>query len=343
MHTRPPLPIRSRVLTSSFFALCLGAGASAADFTYVGTAGAGSPTWNASDAWTPAGVPTAGNNYIVSNLHVLRTTAGASSTFGGGSLSISGQLNLQGNNGNTHTANITMSSGAVVANARSLTNQSVAGTMQIGDGSVFFKSTGLAQGSGDATNSGKRDITFSTLISGGTGATAHFLRNGDFTLTNANNSFAGTWKAGGSASLQVDGTVVTVGNSSGVASTIKAANAGSLGLNANVALNTWSRFDADFDWTTTGSLTLASNGGSASSIIVTLDQNLTVGMLSIAGTQLAAGEYTYANLVTAGFGDYFTDGGGSITVASIPEPATYASLLGLASLALATGVFRRRS
>jgi hypothetical protein len=140
----------------------------------------------------------------------------------------------------------------------------------------------------------------------------------------------------------VDGSSATVSNTSDVISTLKATTAGSLGLNASVVLNAWSRFDADFDWTTTGSLTLADNGGNASSIIVTLDQDITVGLLSIAGTTLAAGEYDYADLVNEGFGDYFTNGIGSITVSTIPEPSTYAALLGLASLAFATRASRRR-
>ncbi|MDF3056952.1 MAG: hypothetical protein K0R17_1167 [Rariglobus sp.] len=337
MHTRSPLLLRSGVLTSSFVALCLATAASADDFTYSNSG----TTWNTAAAWTPSGVPTGGNTYIVSNGHVLRTDATTGSTFGGGTLSLLGQLNLQSTTTGvnaTHTANIVTSAGSLIVNARSTTTHTLAGTMQLGTGSTFLKSSGT-----NATTGDKRNITFTTLISGGTGATAHFLRNGDFTLSNAGNTFAGTWRAGGSASMVVDGVTATVSNSSDVISTIKATTAGSLGINTSVTLDAWSRFDADFDWTTTGALTLANNAGNASSIIVTLDQDITVGLLSIAGTTLTAGEYDYADLVSAGFGDYFTNGIGSITVGTIPEPSTYAALLGLASLALATRASRRKS
>lgn len=339
-HT-PPSSRRCRVLAAPFVALCLATAAFASDFNYVPN---GTNTWNTA-VWSSAAVPGPTHNYIVANGQVLRTTDLTSSTFGGGSLTVNGQLNLQAGNANSNSANFILRNGAVMVNAKGPSTQTVAGTLSLGSGIHYVRSTGTTAdytGSGGANS--VRNITFTALVSGGTDSTAHFLRNGTFTLGNAANTFAGTWRAGGSASIQVDGAAnITVSNNSTITSTLKAAAAGSLGINSSVALDAWSRFDADFDWTTTGSLTLASNGGSAASVIVTLDQDFTVGLLSIAGTELAAGTYGYADLVTAGFGDYFTDGAGSITVSVIPEPSASASLLGFAALALAARFSRRRS
>ncbi|MDF3056330.1 MAG: anchor protein [Rariglobus sp.] len=317
-HTSPRFQLLAFCLAGSL------ATASAADFNYVPN---GTNTWNTA-VWSSAAVPAPAHNYIVANGQTLRTTDGSSSIFGGASLTLAGQLNIQAGDGRSNSANLILQSGAVIVNARTGT-QTIAGTLQLGTGTQYFKSTGTT-GAGAA-----RNITFDTLVSGGTNATAHFLRNGTFALGNAGNTFAGTWRAGGSASVQSDGPLATVSNESGVVSTIKATTTGSLGINASVALDAWSRFDTDFDWTTTGSLTLAANGGNASSIIVTLDQNITVGLLSIAGIQLVAGTYDYTELVGAGYGDYFTNGAGTITVA-IPEPSTCAIILGLSTLALVT-------
>lgn len=73
---------------------------------------------------------------------------------------------------------------------------------------------------------------------------------------------------------------------------------------------------------------------------INLDQNLTFSSVTIAGTTLTAGTYSFATLNST-FDAVFVDGGsGSITVGAIPEPSTYAAVSGAAVLGLA--LWRRR-
>ncbi|MDF3059179.1 MAG: glycosyltransferase family 1 [Rariglobus sp.] len=85
-----------------------------------------------------------------------------------------------------------------------------------------------------------------------------------------------------------------------------------------------------------GSLTLS---GTA---IVTLDQSVTFSSVTISGTALTAGFHSFSSL-NSSYGNFFTDGGsGGITVATIPEPSTYAALFGAAALGTVVGIRRRR-
>ncbi len=89
---------------------------------------------------------------------------------------------------------------------------------------------------------------------------------------------------------------------------------------------------------TAGNASLTINTGS----LVTLTHNITVASATIGGTVLTAGvTYSYSDL-NAAYDAYFTDGDytGSITIAAIPEPSTYALLAG--SLAFGVIAFRRR-
>jgi hypothetical protein len=131
----------------------------------------------------------------------------------------------------------------------------------------------------------------------------------------------------------------TVSNNSNNISTLKGSLSGSLGVDATVVLDLWSRFDVDYDWTTAGSLTLMSNGGINNSIVMTLDEDITVGALTIGGFSLAPASYFYSDLSTAGFGDYFSDFGGSITV--VPEPQS-AALMAVCGFGVALLLSPRR-
>lgn len=80
-----------------------------------------------------------------------------------------------------------------------------------------------------------------------------------------------------------------------------------------------SSFNLNFnnDLTTHGGLNLSGTG------VLTLDQNLTFASVSIGGTALAAGSYSFSDL-NSSFDAFFTNGGsGSITVASLPEPSAF--------------------
>jgi len=88
--------------------------------------------------------------------------------------------------------------------------------------------------------------------------------------------------------------------------------------------------------------TFTSGGGLSllSGAVLTLDQSLTFTSLSIGGSLLSAGTYSFATLNSA-YDAYFANGGsGSITVAAVPEPSAFASVLGAASLLALT--LRRR-
>jgi len=92
--------------------------------------------------------------------------------------------------------------------------------------------------------------------------------------------------------------------------------------------------DFDNDFASGGSLTL-----SGTSVLV-LDQSVSFTAVTINGTSLAAGTYSFADL-NAAFDAFFADGGtGSITVAAVPEPASAATLAGAALLGLVA--LRRR-
>ncbi len=287
-------------------------------------------TWTTASAWSDDQVPHSDADYVVGVGFVVRTPTSGSNTFGGKSLRLSGQLNLGSGNGTTTTINsFTLQSGGVIVNATGSSSQTLAGSSLNVVGTGFIKSTGTTASTGN-----NRNINVDSLISGGSGATLHFLRQGTFTVTNIANDFAGTWKVGGSATVAgIDGGPGTVSNNSTTISTLSAINGdvsgvnSSLGVNASVVLDHWSRFNVGFDWSTTGSLTLKNNDGATNAVIMKLDHNFSVGSLSVAGSSpLAAGTYDYSDLFAAGFGDYFTDDGGTITV--VPEPSTAALVAG---------------
>lgn len=91
---------------------------------------------------------------------------------------------------------------------------------------------------------------------------------------------------------------------------------------------------------------LVSGGGlfleTGSVLTLTDNRSLTVAGLTIGGTALSAGTYSFASLNSA-YDAYFANGGsGSITVtaAAVPEPSAYALILGLAVVGCVT--IRRR-
>jgi hypothetical protein len=295
----------------------IGIHAQAATVTMITNNGAGQ-SWLTPAAWSDNLAAHAGDDYVVGANFLLRTPPSGSNAFPGDSLTLSGQFNLASGTGTTTTVNNLTLNNGVIVNASSGSTQNLNGSLHFNSGSSFIKSTGTTDPASPA--GGPRNIVLDSVVTGGVTATAHFLRHGAFTLNNPANSFSGTWKIGGigveTAGANPSSTLVD--NSSNNISTLRAALEGTLGVNANVALDLWSRFDPDYDWATTGSLTLMSNGGFSDAIVMTLDQNITVGALTIAGSSLQPANYSYGVLFAAGFGDYFVDGGGSITV--VPEP-----------------------
>lgn len=295
----------------------IGIHAQAATVTMV-TNNATGQSWLTPAAWSDNLAAHAGDDYVVDVNFLLRTPTSGSNTFPGDSLTLSGQFNLAAGTGTTTTVNNLTLAGGVIVNASSGSTQNLNGNLHFNSGASFIKSTGTIETASPA--GGPRNINIDAVVTGGVTATSHFLRHGTFTLNNSANTFSGMWKVGGTGVeiLGANPSPALVDNNSNNISTLRAALAGTLGVNASVTLDLWSRFDVDYDWATTGALTLMSNGGVTDAIVMTLDQNITVGVLSITGLSLQPAVYSYGDLLTAGFGDYFLDGGGTITV--VPEP-----------------------
>lgn len=315
-------------LLAIFIATALPMALRSAPITMVQSNTASGQSWLTTPSWSNNAAPSAGNSYFVTGTtFTVRTpqSAAASYTFGGDSLTINNARMLFATLGGSNiTVNdLTLMNGGMFSNGTSAT-QVLHGTLNI-DGSAFVRLHTVGAEAG-------RNITISSQLTGS--GNVGLIQKGTLTLSGTNSTFTGTWTVGGTGVTIPDG---TYSNSSTLISTLVCSTAGSLGVNSSVTLNTWSRFDLNYDWATTGSLTLADNGGSATSIIMTLDQNITVGAFSVAGFLFDAGTYAYSDLSTLGYGDYFTNAGGSITV--VPEPG----VVGLFVLgSLGTILIRRR-
>lgn len=116
------------------------------------------------------------------------------------------------------------------------------------------------------------------------------------------------------------------------------------GLTFNLSIANGLAYTGDIIWTnTTAALSfgnsLTTGGGliASSTSLINLTQDVTFASVSLSGVELAAGTYSYDYL--AGhetFGSLFlADGSGSITVAPIPEPASWALLVSGAALLVA--------
>lgn len=184
-------------------------------------------------------------------------------------------------------------------------NTSIQGTMLVDTGkTVNF-------------NTNARNVTLSATL-GGSGA-ATKSSTGTLTVDNAVNTFTGTWiiEAGALASA-TSGSLDNTGAFSVTGGTLD------IGYAFNGAAT-------DLILSGTGTFDL-SNGF-----------NYTFASVSIAGTSLAAGTYSYGDL-DAGQQAFFVNGSDTFTVAgaTIPEPSTYALLGGIGTL-LFTCQRRRKS
>lgn len=316
-------------LISAMSILAMSVSGHAATITLVQSNDTSGQSWLTPGTWSNNAVPSSLNDYVVTSPSGVRTvrtpqTANVSYTFGGNSLTINNSrllfATLMGSN--ITIGNFILTNNGMMSNGTDAL-QTLSGGLEI-SGSAFARLSTLAT---------VRNITIASQITGS--GSFGLIQNGTLTLNGTGNTFTGTWTVGGTGVTIPDG---TYSNTSTLISTLIGSSTGSLGVNSNVTLNIWSRFDLNYDWTTTGTLTLASNGGSATAIVMTLDQNVTVGNLVVAGNTLTPGTYDYSALSTAGFSDYFTNSGGSITV--VPEPGI-AGLLAFSTLG--TVVWLRRA
>jgi hypothetical protein len=294
-------------------------------------------SWNTSAGWSNSSAPSAVNDYFVgtstspTTVYTVRAPS-TDSTFGGNSLTLSGgQLNLT--SAINTIPDLRVQNGGVVLNP-------VGGTTRELAGGLSFQGDNVIRTAGSASNN-IRNILISSTITGG--GTVRVLQHGTVTLTNASNTFGGTWHTGGSAFYHTDAGGATFANTADTPTTFTAnaggmGGGGALGLNSNVIVDLYSILNVSYDWVTSGSLALVNNTGVNTAVRMSLTHHHTVGSLNIAGNPLAAGLYDYTRFANEGFGNYFISGAGSITV--IPEPAS-ASLLGL-GLSLAVARRQRR-
>jgi|GEM_PF-2301749 PEP-CTERM motif. len=315
-----PRPRSTLIRVLPVLALTCASFVQAAPITMVQSNETSGSSWLNPASWSNNQAPSAGNDYFVTNFFTVRAPqpAAASYTFAGDSLTIT----------NARFLFATLQASTIIVNNLTLANgmfsngtnflQTLQGTLTV-DGAAYVRLHTIAADNG-------RNITINSQISGS--GNFGLIQKGTLTLTGVGNTFSGTWTVGGTMTVP-DG---TYSNSSNLISTLVADSEGSLGVNSSVTLDIWSRFDVNYDWTTSGALTLAGNGGTANAIIMTLDQNITVGALSIAGFAFDPGTYGYDELSSLGYADYFTNGGGTITV--VPEPHSLA-LIALGSMAVA--------
>jgi hypothetical protein len=292
---------------AAVIALATTAVASAATINQVQSNNTSGQSWSTAGAWSNNAAASAGNDYISGTGMVLRSPTTVNSSFPGDSLTLNGsQFNLTGDTGAAGIVTIPV----LNVNGAAIVNGNGGNRTQTLSGAANFSGTSYFRLSGAATG---RNITVSAQITGS--GMIGLAQNGTLALDGTGNTFSGLWTVGG---LNVSILGTNYSNSNTLISTLVGSSSGSLGVDSSVSLNIWSRLDLNYDWTTSGSLTLADNGGSATSIIMTLDQNVTVGALSVAGSLFDPGTYSYSDLSTLGYADYFTNGGGSITV--VPEP-----------------------
>lgn len=277
----------------------------AATVTMVNTNASGE-SWATAGDWSNSQAASSSHDYVVNaNFQVRPVQTGGSQTFPGlnltlngtGSLTTDGTLGLaQDTNSTTNVANLFVNGGVIVATTNGLT-QTLAGSLTFGGPGGTIRTGG--------NTTAARNITVASSILGSGTITAY--QRGTILLTGSGNSFAGTWSIGG------------LTNSATLFTTFDAQSANSLGTNSSVNLNAFASLDVDYDWSTSGSLTLNTNG------VLILDQALTVGSLTIGGSPLGAGNYSFSFLNT-NYDAFFQNGGsGSITV--VPEPSIFGLFL----------------
>lgn len=347
------VPPSLRTVTTTLAAslpLLLACIAEAQTITMTGSNTSGSENWHTQADWSESVAFPNTRDYSVGlqGVGIVRTLRTPSTTgphtFGGASLTIAGgQMNLAaGGTGEERTstvADLRFTDGGILLNGLNSTAlQTLTGALHFSNGTAPFN---VIRTAGTGISGSTRHIEIESLVSGN--GTVRLVQNGSVTLDNAASTFGGTWHVGGSATgVNSDGGPTTFGNSSTVRTAFAAlsgtASVGSLGLNSSVVVDLFSTFNLDYDWVTDGSLTLVLNDTAfADAIRMTLDQNITVGALTVAGQSFAPDTYDFSDFTAAGFTDYFTDFGGTITV--VPEPSACAMLLAGAGLC---GVRRRR-
>lgn len=250
----------------------------------------------------------------------------------GGSGSVLGTVT---NNGaGTGTATLTVESTSV--------GSSFAGIIK--DGATAKTALTKAGAGTSLTLSGANTYTGATTVNGGSLIVDGSLASGSAVSVNSGGTIGGSGTVGGSTTLAA-GAKLSAGANSAATLTF----AGSLDIAA--AANDTGAFVFDlgtsFDKIVAGSLTLGSNLVDAADFAFTAGPGLAEGQTytlfqstSITGSFLA---FSVSNIGGSGIGGTVAIDGNNVilTTAAIPEPGTYAALVGAATI-LAAGAVRRR-
>ncbi|MFA6287347.1 MAG: cellulase family glycosylhydrolase [Opitutaceae bacterium] len=291
MNPTPPTLLVAATL-AAFFHL---APAHAATVTQTVNSGSDTAHWGTALWGTPAAVPTAGNDYISDGAvtSALRTGNFTNSAFVGNTLTMRNGATLVVKTTNT-TANFILESGAVLAMSENGTDTILGSVLVAASQSATFNS-------GDSG----RILAFNAVISGaGNIAIAQSTNTGGYTgeirVQNTSSTFSGTWTVNGG---------VLAGTTAGAFGT------GDFVVNNNGKLDIRANFGGP---STTSSLTLNTGG------LLDLSNGFsyTFAAVTVGGTALPPGTYTYAGL-TAAQRAFFINGTDSFTVlgsGAVPPP-----------------------
>lgn len=284
--------------------------------TIVQTASDGGVGWNSSTLWGGS-APTAGNDYVsaggfyaLNDSHVGASTTGrlryvtSGSTFGGDSLKLVANTEVLVKTGGTMTGNIILDGGIIRSSFAPNGSFTLAGTLNVTANGGYL---------GVDDNGAPSVTVLSTLTGGGmlhlaSGREVSSGANDNIVRFNGNlSAFTGTFNLGGGS---FDGGV------------------------------TWAPATLDFDQDYVLPSASLWMGQYNSLDSLNLDKNVTFGSFKFGANSLAAGTYNAGQLNSLfGNGSQFVDGGGTLTIAAVPEPSILA-LAGLGS-ALLLGLRRR--
>ncbi|MDF3056189.1 MAG: hypothetical protein K0R17_404 [Rariglobus sp.] len=248
---------------------------------------------------------------------------------GGVKIESGGNLNVAAN-AYLGTGNLTVNGGATIQTTGASTLHVGGSQIWAGDFITATNSSSLNMGTAAVNlNGGVRTVTLNTNTSGRTTTVGGVISNGGLGVTNA-----GTFKS----SLILTGANTYAGGSTVNSGILATSGTGTFGVGditvADLAALTLGNSTSIGD---TAGLTF---GNSTINLNYTGTETLALLFSSVTSTSMTAGiGYTATDLNNFFGGTYFT-GTGLITVAAIPEPATYAAILG--GVALAGMVIARR-